>query len=49
MNLRTYKDLKSKKFRGKKIYILAKDVDSKRKFEIKAKKMSVSSHNYELR
>ena len=37
--LRTDKDLKSKNVRGKKVYILAKDIDSKRKFEIKAKKM----------
>ena len=39
MNLRTDKDLKSKNFRGNKVYILAKDIDSKRKFEIKAKKL----------
>ena len=38
MTLCTDKDLKSKNFRGKKVYILAKDIDSKRKFEIKAKK-----------
>ena len=38
--LRTDKDLKSKNVRGKKVYILAKDIDSKRKFEIKAKKNS---------
>ena len=38
MTLRTNKDLKSKKFKGKKVYILAKDIDSKRKLEIKAKK-----------
>ena len=37
--LRTDKDLKSKNVRGKKVYILAKDIDSK-KFEIKAKKKS---------
>ena len=36
--LRTDKDLKSKNYRGKKAYILAKYIDSKRKFEIKAKK-----------
>ena len=36
--LRTDKDLKSKNARGKKVYILAKNIDSKRKFEIKAKK-----------
>ena len=35
--LRTDKDLKSKNVRGKKVYILAKDIDTKRKFEIKAK------------
>ena len=40
MTLRTDKDLKSKNVSGKKIYILAKDIDSKRKFEIKAKKKS---------
>ena len=40
MTVRTDKDLKSKNFKGKKVYILAKDIDSKRKFEIKAKKMS---------
>ena len=34
----TDKDLKSKTFRGKKVYILTKDVDSLRKFEIKVKK-----------
>ena len=38
MTLRTDKDLKSKNVRWKKVYILAKDIDSKRKFEIKAKK-----------
>ena len=37
-NLRTDKDLKSKNVRGKKGYILAKDIFSKIKFEIKAKK-----------
>ena len=36
-DLRTDKDLKSKNFRVKKVYILAKRIDSKRKFEIKAK------------
>ena len=41
MTLRTDKDLKSKKFRGKKfICILANDIDSKRKFEIKANQIS---------
>ena len=34
--LRTDKDLKSKNVRGKKVHKLAKDIDSKRKFEIKA-------------
>ena len=38
MTLRTDKDLKSKNFMGKKVNILTKDIDSKRKFEIKAKK-----------
>ena len=38
MTFRTDKDLKTKNFRGKKVCILAKDIDSKRKFEIKAKK-----------
>ena len=41
MTLRTDKDLKSKNFRGKKVYILAKEIDSKRKFEIKAKKFRI--------
>ena len=40
MTLRTDKDLKSKTFGGKKVNVLAKDIDSKRKFEIKAKKNS---------
>ena len=40
MILLTDKDLKSKSFRRKKVYILPKDIDSKRKFEIKAKKNS---------
>ena len=34
----TDKDLKSKNFKGKKFYILAKDINSNTKFEIKAKK-----------
>ena len=38
MTLHTDKDIKSKMSRGKKGYILAKDIDIKRKFEIKAKK-----------
>ena len=38
MNLHTDIDPKSKNFRGKKVYILFKDIDSKRKFDIKAKK-----------
>ena len=32
MTLRTDNDLKSKNFRGKKVYIYAKAIDSKRKF-----------------
>ena len=40
MTLRTDKDLKSKNVREKKVYILAKDIDLKRKFEIKANKIS---------
>ena len=36
MTLHTEKDLKSKYFSGKKVYILAKDIDSK----IKAKNIS---------
>ena len=39
MTLQTDKDLKSKSSGGK-VYILAKDINSKRKFEIKAKKIS---------
>ena len=35
----TKKDLKSKNVRGDKVYILAKDVITERKFEIKAKKV----------
>ena len=38
MTLRTDKALKSKKFRGKKVYILAKDIDLNRKLEIQPKK-----------
>ena len=34
----TDKDLKSKNVRGKKVYIIAEDIDLKRKFEIKAEK-----------
>ena len=41
MTIFTDKDLKSKNVRGKKVYILAKDIDSKRKFEIKAKKIQL--------
>ena len=37
MTFYTDKDLKSKNSWGKKVYIFAKDVHSKRKFEIKAK------------
>ena len=39
MTFQTEKDLKSKNVREKKIYILAKEVDIERKFEIKAKKI----------
>ena len=35
----TEKDFKSKNVRGKKVYILAKDVNIERKLEIKAKKI----------
>ena len=38
MTLCTDKDLRSKYILEKKVYILAKDIDSKRKFKIKAKK-----------
>ena len=38
MTLRTDKDLKSKNLRRKKVYILVKDIDAKRKFVIKARK-----------
>ena len=38
MTFRTDKVLKSKNLRDKKVYILAEDIDSKRKFEIRAKK-----------
>ena len=40
MTLSTDKDLKSNKFKGEKVYILAKDIDSRRKLEIKAKNIS---------
>ena len=40
MTLHPDKDLESKNVREKKVYMLAKDIDSKRKFEIKAKKKS---------
>ena len=40
MTLHTVKDLKSKNFRRKKGYILAKGYQFKRKSEIKAKKIS---------
>ena len=39
MTLHTDKDFKSKNVTGKKVYILAKDIDSS-KFEIKANKNS---------
>ena len=41
MTFHTDKGLKSKNFRGKKVYITVKDIDSKRKFKIKSRKMSV--------
>ena len=41
MAFHTEKDLKSKNARGKKVYILAKGVNTEKKFEIKAKKVSV--------
>ena len=37
MTLRTDKDLKSKNFRGKKSFILAKDINSKRNLKSKPK------------
>ena len=40
MTLHTDKDLKSKNVREKKVYLLAKNINSKRKFEIKVKKNS---------
>ena len=40
MTLQMYKDHKSKKLREKKVYILADDINSKRKFEIKFKQIS---------
>ena len=40
MTLRTDKDLTSNNSRGKKVYILAKDINSKIKFKIKAKQVS---------
>ena len=39
MTLHTLKAL-NQKISGKKVYILAKDIGSKRKFEMKAKKIS---------
>ena len=39
MTLSTDNDLKSKNFRGKKVYILARNINSKRKFEMKAKQI----------
>ena len=41
MTSHTDKELKSKNDKGKKMYILTKDNNSKRKFEIKAKTISV--------
>ena len=46
MTLHTNKDLKSKNVMGKKVYILAKDIHSKRKFEIKAKKIWLEKKAY---
>ena len=40
MAFHTKKDLKSKNIMGKKVYVLANDVHTERKFEIKAKKTS---------
>ena len=40
MTLFTDNDIKSKNFKKKKDYILAKDINSKRKLEIKAKTIS---------
>ena len=40
MTLRTDKDLKSKNFREKKVYILAKDIDSKENLKSKPKEIS---------
>ena len=40
MAFNTEKDLKSKSFRGKKVFILANDVNAERNFEIKAKKIA---------
>ena len=40
MAFHTEEDFKSKKCLGEKVYILAKDVNTERKFEIKAKKNS---------
>ena len=40
MTLHTDKDLESKNVMRKKVYILTKDINSERKFEIKAKKNS---------
>ena len=39
-------DLESKNVRGKKVYILAKDIDSKRKFEIKAKEFRLEKGQF---
>ena len=40
MTLHTDKGHKAKNFTGEKVHILAKDINSKRKYEIKAKKNS---------
>ena len=46
ITLYTDRDLKSKNVKEKKVYILAKDIDSKRKFEIKAKKNRLEKANF---
>ena len=46
MTLLTDEDLYSKNFRVKKIYILAKDIDSVRKLEIKAKKFRLEKGKF---
>ena len=41
MTLRTDKDLQSKNVRGKKVYILAKDIDLKKNLKSKPKKRPI--------